>query len=190
MLDLRVGWQVSTSNIACLTDYIAAGGIAGRQVADKTYYMGLLNTQLGLLQKEIDSLSDELTRAEREQQNLLLYEQKAEEKANEIKELQNELSDYNLVKLNLETRSTSPFEIIDRQNTSANDIRDLEFEVSEEQKRTAELSSTVEELFKERREAEDQCHQLEEKLEEVKRQNANFLSNLVGLCRRSYSTCL
>lgn len=106
MLDLRVGWQVSTSNIACLTDYIAAGGIAGRQVADKTYYMGLLNTQLGLLQKEIDSLSDELTRAEREQQNLLLYEQKAEEKANEIKELQNELSDYNLVKLNLETRST------------------------------------------------------------------------------------
>lgn len=107
LLDLRVGWQVSTSNVAGLSDYIAAGGIAGRQVADKTYYMGLLHTQLGLLQKEIDSLSDELARAEREQQNLLLYEQKAEEKANEIKELQNELSDYNLVKLNLEIGSNS-----------------------------------------------------------------------------------
>jgi hypothetical protein len=53
-------------------------GMAGRQVADKTYYIGLLNTQLGALQKEIDSLSNELLHAEREQQNLLVYEQKWE----------------------------------------------------------------------------------------------------------------
>lgn len=48
----------------------------GRQVADKSYFLGLLNTQLSLLQKEIDSLSEELLRAEKEQQNLLVYEQR------------------------------------------------------------------------------------------------------------------
>lgn len=90
---------------------------------------------------------------------------RAEEQANEIKQLQNSLADYNL--------------LIDRQNTSANDIRDLELEVFEEQKRTAELNSTVEELFRERRETEEQCKQLEEQVNEVKRQNAEFLNNLV-----------
>ncbi|KAI6184152.1 Intraflagellar transport protein 74-like protein [Aphelenchoides bicaudatus] len=160
---------------------LATAGM-GRQVADKTYFMqvifvnllhklfnrcnlkGLLNTQLNMLDTEIDSLSDELSRAEREQQNLLVYEQRAEEQANEIKKLQNELADYNL--------------IIDRQNTSANDVRDLEFEVLEEQKRTAELGSTVEELFRERRDAEEQCRELEQKYNEIKRQNSDFLNNL------------
>lgn len=54
--------------------HIVAG--AGRQIADKTYFMGLLNTQLNMLNKEIDSLSDELIHAERESQNLLVYEQR------------------------------------------------------------------------------------------------------------------
>jgi hypothetical protein len=51
-------------------------GMGGRQIADKTYFLGLLNTQLNMLQKETDSLSDELVRAEKEQQNLLIYEQR------------------------------------------------------------------------------------------------------------------
>jgi septal ring factor EnvC (AmiA/AmiB activator) len=57
----------------------------------------------------------------------------------------------------------------------------LEFEVLEEQKRSAELTTTVEELFKERRETEEQCKQLELQLNEVKQQNAEFLNNLVKL---------
>lgn len=48
----------------------------GRQIADKTYFLGLLNTQLNMLNKEIDSLSTELARAVKEQQNLLIYEQR------------------------------------------------------------------------------------------------------------------
>jgi septal ring factor EnvC (AmiA/AmiB activator) len=59
-------------------------------------------------------------------------------------------------------------------------MKDLEFEVFEEQKRTSDLTSTVEELFKERRDVEEQCKELEQQVNEVKRQNTEFLNNLVG----------
>ncbi|KAI6172056.1 Intraflagellar transport protein 74-like protein [Aphelenchoides besseyi] len=124
-------------------------GLAGRQVADKTYFMGLLNTQLSALQEEIVLLTEQLNNVEFEQNKLLLYEQNAEEQAEEIKRLQGELADFNF--------------IIDRQNTGTSDLRDLEYTVMEEQKRTEELNAAVELLFNERRNAEDACYQLETK---------------------------
>lgn len=51
-------------------------GMSGRQIADKTYYVGLLNTQLASLEAEIESLGNELAKIDREQRNLLIYEQK------------------------------------------------------------------------------------------------------------------
>lgn len=64
---------VSATNFTC---FIAAFG--GRQVADKTYFIGLLNNQLQLLEAEITSLTNELEKAERERQHLLIYEQRYE----------------------------------------------------------------------------------------------------------------
>ena len=43
---------------------------------DKTYFMGLLNTQLADLNEEIESLEKELVKFESEQQKLLFYEQR------------------------------------------------------------------------------------------------------------------
>uniref|UniRef100_A0A915CSK7 Uncharacterized protein n=1 Tax=Ditylenchus dipsaci TaxID=166011 RepID=A0A915CSK7_9BILA len=137
--------------------------MGNRQVLDKTYYISLLNNQLRLLETEIDSLVNELDKTEKGQQNLLYYEQKAEEQANELKELQGELSDLNL--------------IIDRQNTNA-DMRDLEFELVEAQKSNEELSLAVEELFQERREKEDFIQQFEERIQRVRRQNDEQINNL------------
>lgn len=51
-------------------------GVSRRQVADKTYYAGLLNTQLAAIEAEIGNLEQELSKAESEQRNLLVYEQK------------------------------------------------------------------------------------------------------------------
>ncbi|KAI1727656.1 intraflagellar transport protein 74 like protein [Ditylenchus destructor] len=127
--------------------------IGGRQVLDKTYYIALLNNHLQSLEAEISSLLNELDKTEKGQQNLLFYEQRAEEQANELKELQGELSDLNL--------------IIDRQNTNS-DLRDLEFEVAEAEKVNSELTGAVEDLFKERQEKEDFTRQLEGKIHAAK----------------------
>ena len=45
-------------------------------MTDASYFAALLNTQSAQLATEVESLNWELERAEREQQNLLIYEQK------------------------------------------------------------------------------------------------------------------
>ncbi|KAI1720046.1 intraflagellar transport protein 74 like protein [Ditylenchus destructor] len=139
----------------------AIGG--NRQVLDKTYYIALLNNHLQSLEDEISSLLSELDKTEKGQQNLLFYEQRAEEQANELKELQGELSDLNL--------------IIDRLNTNS-DLRDLEFEVAEAEKANNELTGAVEDLFKERQEKEDFIRQLEGNIHAAKVQNAELINSL------------
>uniref|UniRef100_A0A183C8P9 non-specific protein-tyrosine kinase n=1 Tax=Globodera pallida TaxID=36090 RepID=A0A183C8P9_GLOPA len=48
----------------------------GRMVADKSYFIGLLNNQLNALETEIVSLGLELQKAEKGRENLLAYEQR------------------------------------------------------------------------------------------------------------------
>ncbi|KAI6196864.1 hypothetical protein M3Y94_01158900 [Aphelenchoides besseyi] len=135
--------------------------------------MGLLNTQLSALQEEIVLLTEQLNNVEFEQNKLLIYEQNAEEQAEEIKRLQGELADFNF--------------IIDRQNTGTSDIRDLEYAVVEEQKRTEELNAAVELLFNERRNAEDACYQLETKqINEVRQQKDAAIDNLDYETKNAY----
>jgi hypothetical protein len=86
-----------------------------RMVADKSYYIGLLNNQLNSLEAELTNLDSELQKAEKGRENLLIYEQRfctvyflfndfythsffrAEQQAQELKQLQGQLADYNLV---------------------------------------------------------------------------------------------
>uniref|UniRef100_A0A914YJ13 Uncharacterized protein n=1 Tax=Panagrolaimus superbus TaxID=310955 RepID=A0A914YJ13_9BILA len=131
---------------------------------DKTYFMGLLNTQFADLNQEIESLEKELIKFESEQQKLLFYEQRAEEQAEEIKKLQGELSDYNL--------------LIDYQNTNK-DFSELQFEVQEEQTKNAEISKQVEDLFRERREKEDASKTLEAQVHEIRISNENLINSMV-----------
>jgi hypothetical protein len=48
----------------------------GRMIADKSYYLGLLNNQLKGLDAELASLETELEKAEKGRENLLAYEQR------------------------------------------------------------------------------------------------------------------
>lgn len=45
-------------------------------MADKTYFIGLLNTKLRLLQNEINLLTTECEKIEKSRKNLLMYEQR------------------------------------------------------------------------------------------------------------------
>jgi F0F1-type ATP synthase membrane subunit b/b' len=58
--------------------------------------------------------------------------------------------------------------------------------VQEEQKRTEELNSTIEELFRERREREELAAGMEQQFNESKRQNAEFLNNLDPELKTNY----
>uniref|UniRef100_A0A914C918 Uncharacterized protein n=1 Tax=Acrobeloides nanus TaxID=290746 RepID=A0A914C918_9BILA len=151
----------------------AGSSLGGRQVVDKSYYIGLLNAQFHSLDAEIESLTKELAKFEKAQSNLLVYEQRAEEQATEIKHLQGELADYNM--------------LIDRQNTNS-ELKDLEFEVGEEKKRNAEISATVEELFQERREKEEIVNELEVNVEDAKRENDNLVNNMNPMVRELYES--
>ncbi|CAD5211668.1 unnamed protein product [Bursaphelenchus okinawaensis] len=148
-------------------------GVSGRQIADKTYFIGLLNTQLTALEEEISSLENELQKAEREQRNLLVYEQKAEEQANELKQLQGEFADYNL--------------IIDRQNTNVN-VQELEVDIETQEKTNEELTNVVQDLFHERQQKEDACHELEQELEASKKSNMEYMDEIGHSKKEEYET--
>uniref|UniRef100_A0AC35FQA8 Intraflagellar transport 74 n=1 Tax=Panagrolaimus sp. PS1159 TaxID=55785 RepID=A0AC35FQA8_9BILA len=149
----------------------AGTAFGSRIIMDKTYFMGLLNTQLADLDVEIESLEKELIKFESEQQKLLFYEQRAEEQAEEIKKLQGELSDYNL--------------LIDYQNTNK-DFSELQFEVQEEQTKNAEISKQVEDLFRERREKEDASKILETQVHEIRIANENLINSMDPGIRDEY----
>lgn len=133
------------------------GGGGGRQVADKSYYISLLNNQLNALDAECGALASELEKAQKGRENLLAYEQRAEEQAQELKQLQGQLADYNM--------------IIERQYTNAN-LRSLEFEVEQAEAANQALTAEVEEQFRERQLHEEQVAELEERLQRLRAQNA------------------
>uniref|UniRef100_A0A914Y9R6 Uncharacterized protein n=1 Tax=Panagrolaimus superbus TaxID=310955 RepID=A0A914Y9R6_9BILA len=174
MLPPGTGMQrpVTQQGLAGVRAQSRAGTAFGsRIIMDKTYFMGLLNTQFADLNQEIESLEKELIKFESEQQKLLFYEQRAEEQAEEIKKLQGELSDYNL--------------LIDYQNTNK-DFSELQFEVQEEQTKNAEISKQVEDLFRERREKEDASKTLEAQVHEIRISNENLINSMDPGIRDEY----
>ncbi|KAL3103370.1 hypothetical protein niasHS_002556 [Heterodera schachtii] len=135
----------------------------GRTVADKSYFIGLLNNQLNALENEVVSLGFELEKAEKGKENLLAYEQRAEEQANELKQLQGTLADYNT--------------IIDRQNTDSN-LRALEGEILEANRTNQEMVDRVEKTFRERKQKEETASELEERIGRIKAENATKMNEM------------
>ncbi|KAM6303087.1 intraflagellar transport protein 74 homolog [Podargus strigoides] len=68
-----------------------------RQILDKTYYLGQLRSKTNELTTEIIKLQEEVEMYKQEKSVYLSYEKRAEVLAAEIKELQGQLADYNMV---------------------------------------------------------------------------------------------
>ncbi|CAK5083380.1 unnamed protein product [Meloidogyne enterolobii] len=91
----------------------------------------------------------------------------AEEQAQELKQLQGLLADYNLV--------------IDRQNThSDTNLRSLEAEADQTALANQKLMAEVEELFRERRLREEQLQELEQRTERLRTENNERMRVLVN----------
>ncbi|KAB5522317.1 hypothetical protein PHYPO_G00158180 [Pangasianodon hypophthalmus] len=76
-----------------------------RQILDKSYYLGLLRSKINELTTENSKLQKEIDVFNQENSVYLSYEKRAESLAGEIKELQGQLADYNMLvdKLNTNT---------------------------------------------------------------------------------------
>uniref|UniRef100_H3AX78 Intraflagellar transport 74 n=1 Tax=Latimeria chalumnae TaxID=7897 RepID=H3AX78_LATCH len=68
-----------------------------RQIMDKSYYLGLLRSRITELTTEINKLQKEIDTYNQENSVYLSYEKRAEALAVEIKELQGQLADYNML---------------------------------------------------------------------------------------------
>uniref|UniRef100_A0A8D0D902 Intraflagellar transport 74 n=1 Tax=Sander lucioperca TaxID=283035 RepID=A0A8D0D902_SANLU len=98
-----------------------------RQILDKSYYLGLLRSKINELTTETSKLHKEIDNYNQENSVYLSYEKRAEGLAAEIKDLQGQLADYNMLvdKLNTNTEMEemmNDYNILKAQNDSEFDL--------------------------------------------------------------------
>uniref|UniRef100_A0A668B056 Intraflagellar transport 74 n=1 Tax=Myripristis murdjan TaxID=586833 RepID=A0A668B056_9TELE len=102
-----------------------------RQILDKSYYLGLLRSKITELTTETSKLHKEIDNFNQENSVYLSYEKRAEGLAGEIKDLQGQLADYNMLVDKLNT-STEMEEMMNDYNIVKEAIRGIEEEIKRE----------------------------------------------------------
>ncbi|XP_034717860.1 intraflagellar transport protein 74 homolog isoform X2 [Etheostoma cragini] len=125
-----------------------------RQILDKSYYLGLLRSKINELTTETSKLHKEIDNYNQENSVYLSYEKRAEGLATEIKDLQGQLADYNMLvdKLNTNTEieeMINDYNILKAQNDSE--------------------AESIDNIFTERREREEAIRQIEEGIRRERR---------------------
>lgn len=143
-----------------------------RQVQDKTYFIGLLRAKMAELSAETNRLQRENESLAQEQATYLSYEKKAEALAAELKELQGEMADYNL--------------LVDKLNTDA-DMEDVKEEHRELKSQNDQEANSVELLFEQRQDREWQLRQLEEEIEQERNMADNIIAAMQPELRHRYA---
>uniref|UniRef100_G3N7I2 Intraflagellar transport 74 homolog n=1 Tax=Gasterosteus aculeatus aculeatus TaxID=481459 RepID=G3N7I2_GASAC len=107
-------------------------GVKGpqRQILDKSYYLGLLRSKINELTTETSKLLKEIDNFNQENSVYLSYERRAEGLALEIKDLQGQLADYNMVNV-CEVGRSQPVSLI---LFSKEAIRAMEEEIRRERR--------------------------------------------------------
>lgn len=132
-----------------------------RQILDKSYYLGLLRSKINELTTETSKLHKEIDNYNQENSVYLSYEKRAEGLALEIKDLQGQLADYNMLvdKLNTNTEMEdmiNDYNIVKAQNNSEAESIDRIF--TERREREEAIRAIEEEIRKERRVADEVVH--------------------------------
>ncbi|KAJ3594936.1 hypothetical protein NHX12_004241 [Muraenolepis orangiensis] len=135
-------------------------GIKGpqRQILDKSYYLGLLRSKINELTTETSKLHKEIDNFNQENSVYLSYEKKAEGLAGEIRDLQGQLADYNMLvdKLNTNTDMEdviNDYNILKVRNDREAESMDIIF--TERREREEAIAVTVEAIKKERHIADE-----------------------------------
>lgn len=150
----------------------AAGRGPQRTIYDKSYYMGQIRAKMIDLAAEISKLQKEVDSFNQENATFLTYEKRAEGLANEIKELQGQLADYNMLldKINMDTEMDDIIQ----------DYNALKMQNEREQ-------NSIDELFTQRRDKEHQIKQLELELDQERRMAESLVEDMPPDQRAKYA---
>ncbi|XP_067136914.1 intraflagellar transport protein 74 homolog [Centruroides vittatus] len=143
-----------------------------RQIQDKSYFIGLLRSKVSELTAEIARMSREMESLSKEQSTYLTYEKRAEALAIEIKELQGELADHNL--------------LVDKLNTDT-EMSEVQEEYQDLKAHNEQETQVIDELFEQRQEKEAQVQQLETEIEQERHMTDNLISSMKPDLRKKYS---
>eukprot|EP01135_Chromosphaera_perkinsii_P003353 Nk52_evm53s240 gene=Nk52_evmTU53s240 len=121
-----------------------------RQVQDKTYHLGVLRSKISELQGEVVRMTKEIDTYDRDNSNYLTHEKTAEGLTSQIKVLQRELGEYNVM-IDKVSTDTEMNEIINDRNEIANkneiEAKNLDkifSERSDKEAKTRELEKEIE----------------------------------------------
>ncbi|XP_035981446.1 intraflagellar transport protein 74 homolog isoform X2 [Fundulus heteroclitus] len=103
-----------------------------RQILDKSYYLGLLRSKINELTTETSKLHKEIENYNQENSVYLSYEKRAEGLAAEIKDLQGQLADYNMLKAQNDIEAQSIDSIFTERREREEVIRAMEEEIRRE----------------------------------------------------------
>jgi len=144
----------------------------GRQVADKSYYMGELRKKVEEMQTEIDRMNSESEQFNKDNAMYQQMERKYETLIKEVRKLQGDLADYNL--------------IVDksRNNTDPQDINNAYANLKS---RNETERRQVDDVFTERKEREEQTKNIEQQAQQYKREADEKLNSLTTQQRQQYA---
>ncbi|XP_043213246.1 intraflagellar transport protein 74 homolog isoform X1 [Amphibalanus amphitrite] len=131
---------------------LKTGGTGGRNraVMDKSYFMGVLRTKITEMTTEIRRMAAECDKMGQDQENFVIYDTRAKEKANELSGIQAELADYNtLVEI---MNMDSEKQVVDEQTAAMNE-------------KNEKNRKQVDSLYLTRKQKEDEGMQLERDIE-------------------------
>ncbi|XP_062340812.1 intraflagellar transport protein 74 homolog [Osmerus eperlanus] len=158
-----------------------------RQILDKSYYLGLLRSKINELTTETSKLQKDIDTYSQENSVYLSYEKRAEGLAGEIKDMQGQLADYNMLvdKLNTNTEMEevmNDFNMLKAQNDREAQSMDVIF--TERREKEEMIRAVEEEIDREKQAAEDIVKKMapekQAKYAEMKTNNEELLQELVA----------
>ncbi|XP_056098231.1 intraflagellar transport protein 74 homolog [Rhinichthys klamathensis goyatoka] len=143
-----------------------------RQILDKSYYLGLLRSKINELTMESTKLQKDIDTFGQENSVFLSYEKRAEVLAGEIKDLQGQLADYNMLVDKLNT-NTEMDEVV-------NDIIMLKAQNDRE-------AQSMDVIFTERREKEDLIRAVEDNIVQEKQAAQDIVKKMSAEKQAKYT---
>ncbi|XP_072445101.1 intraflagellar transport protein 74 homolog isoform X2 [Chiloscyllium punctatum] len=134
-----------------------------RQILDKSYFLGLLRAKINELTTEVSKLQKEIDTFNQENSVYLSYEKRAEALAVEIKDLQGQLADYNM--------------LVDKLNTNT-DMEEVMNDYNILKAQNDREAQSMDVIFTERREKEDLIRVNDEEIEREKQAADTIIKNM------------
>ncbi|XP_055007125.1 intraflagellar transport protein 74 homolog [Boleophthalmus pectinirostris] len=144
-----------------------------RQILDKSYYLGLLRSKSNELTTETSKLHKEIENFNQENSVYLSYEKTAEGLAAEIKDLQGQLADYNM--------------LVDKLNTNT-DMEEMINDYNILKAQNDQKAESIDKIFTERREREEAIRAIEENIRRERRVAEEMVQSMPSAKQEKYYT--